>query len=126
MATVDRATSGGPGSTTGTSVPVTVRLAEQNASGVSGNAVLTDLGSGRTQVEITIPGDSGNRPAHIHEGTCANLNPTPRYPLSNVANGASTTEVAASLADLQQGTFAINVHQSPDQANIYVACGDLR
>jgi hypothetical protein len=140
MATVDRATSGGPGATsdgpgtttggpgatTGTSIPMTVQLSEQNASGVSGNAVLTDLGSGRTQVVLTIPGDSGNRPAHIHEGTCANLNPAPRYPLSNVANGTSTTEVAASMADLQQGTFAINVHMSPDQANVYVACGDLR
>jgi len=87
---------------------------------------MTDLGDGRTRVELSFPGDTGNRPAHIHDGTCANLNPAPRYPLSNLANGTSMTEVPVSLAELEQGTFAVNVHMSPEQASIYVACGDLR
>jgi len=150
MATVDRASTGAqgsnpeltPGSNTASAAAAsvgssaaagtltlarrTVPLSEQNASGLNGTATITDLGGGQTRVELSFTGDTGNRPAHIHDGTCANLNPAPRYPLSNVINGTSTTEVPASLAELEQGTFAVNVHMSPEQANIYVACGDLR
>ena len=70
----------------------TVNLATQNNSGVSGTATLTDLGGGRTRVEVTVNGaDAGPQPAHIHEGTCANLNPAPKFPLTSITNGTSTT-----------------------------------
>ena len=31
-----------------------------------------------------------NEPSHIHEGTCANPNPAPAFPLSNVRDEAET------------------------------------
>jgi hypothetical protein len=84
-------------------------------------------------------------PAHIHEGTCDNLNPAPAFPLEDVrlpeAGEAtampmgrmtmvhevetSTTTVPVRLEDLLAAPHAINVHQSADQIEHYIACGEL-
>ncbi len=105
----------------------TVTLAPLNNSGISGSATLTDLGGGRTRVVVNVTGSpaGANHPAHIHDGSC----PTPgavRYPLQNIQNGTSTTEVNASLADLMRGTFAVNLHRSAQEASVYVACGNVQ
>lgn len=106
---------------------ITVTLAAQSNSGVTGTATLTDLGGGRTRVVINVnPAGNTNMPAHIHEGTCANLNPAPKWPLNNVQNGQSTTEVNASLADIRASATAINLHKSPQEASVYVACGNIQ
>lgn len=105
---------------------VTVTLKPQNNSGISGTATLTPVGD-KTQVVISVTGEpaGGSEPAHIHEGTCANLNPAPKYPLANVVNGTSTTTVNASLATLTAGQLAINMHKSAQELTVYVACGDI-
>ncbi len=109
-----------------TARPVVVQLQTQNNSGVAGTATLTDIGDGRTRVEVRVsPGGNQNMPAHIHEGTCANLNPAPRFPLQNVANGMSTSEVSTTIPMLLSGQFAINLHKSPQEASVYVACGNV-
>lgn len=70
----------------------TVNLATQSNSGISGTATLTDMGGDRTRVEVRVNGaGAGPQPAHIHERTCANLNPSPKFPLTAITNGASTT-----------------------------------
>jgi hypothetical protein len=101
-------------------------LHAQNNSGEEGTAVLSGLPDGTTQVEITLSGAAGmDQPAHIHLGSCANLNPVPAYPLNNVVNGTSTTIVKVPLTDLLGGRYAINVHKSAAEVSTYVACGDL-
>lgn len=103
----------------------TVSLAEMNDSGITGTATLTDA-DGMTAVVVTLQNaGSGPQPIHIHPGTCADLDPAPQYPLTSVEGGASETTVEASLSSLQDGTFAINVHKSVEEAEIYVACGDI-
>lgn len=94
-------------------------------------------------------------PAHIHEGTCDNLNPQPLYPLADVqlrtgmnldiaspaaspvaspvATGAgvtlavpaavSVTTVDVSLDALLAAEHAINVHESVENIENYIACG---
>jgi hypothetical protein len=106
--------------------PVTVQLLAQNKSGENGTATLSDL-NGKTRVVIHLMGESatGNQPAHIHPGTCAKLNPVPKYPLNNVVSGASTTVVNASIAKLLSGHYAINVHESVQQIQTYVSCGNI-
>lgn len=104
---------------------VTVRMAAQNKSGESGTAKLTPMGDDKTRVEISLKGAQGTQPAHIHEGTCAKLDPKPKYGLENVVDGKSTTEVPASLKDLQSGRYAINVHKSADDIKTYVSCGNI-
>jgi Cu/Zn superoxide dismutase len=104
---------------------VTVDLAEQNSSGESGTATLTADGE-QTVVVIELTGAPADtpQPAHIHSGTCAELGDVV-YPLTNVEGGASETTVAAPLADLQAAAYAINVHESEEAIQNYVACGDL-
>ncbi|HZO04223.1 MAG TPA: CHRD domain-containing protein [Burkholderiales bacterium] len=107
---------------------VTVRLSEQNKSGESGTAKLTAAGADKTKVEISVKGapKGVSQPAHIHDGTCAKLDPKPKYGLQNVVDGKSTSEVAADLKTLTSGKLAINVHKSAEEVKTYVACGDIK
>ena len=80
----------------------------------------------KTEVNLFIkPGAAGvAQPVHIHEGAC----PVPgavKFPLTNVVDGKSKTVVDVSLASLQAGTYAINVHLSAAEAAKYVACGNV-
>ena len=108
---------------------VTVNLGEQNGSGESGTARLTAVGD-RTKVVLDLRNPSAmmaseTQPAHIHKGSCAKLDPTPAYPLTDVQDGKSTSTVAVKLDDLRSGAFAINVHKSATELESYVACGDV-
>jgi len=104
---------------------VYVMLSQQNGSGESGTARLTPLGN-RTRVALELTGAvAPKQPAHIHEGTCEKLGPRPKYGLSDVTSGMSTTTVDAKLTALRRGSFAINVHQSVDATGTYVACGEI-
>jgi len=107
--------------------PVTVNLSPQNASGESGTATLTPQGD-KTQVVIKLTGaPSGTQqPAHIHDGTCATLDPKPRIPLQNVVGGNSTTTLDMKLGDIVSKGGAINVHKSGADVKTYVACGDVK
>ena len=101
-------------------------IAAQNASGELGTVTLTALGQ-KTRVVVAIanaPTDVA-QPIHIHPGSCAKLDPKPKYPLTNVLDGLSTTLVDVPLAQLVAGGFAVNVHKSTADISKYVACGDL-
>jgi hypothetical protein len=102
-----------------------VTLRAQNNSGLTGRVTLTDAGS-QTMVQLTLTGSDEAHPAHIHDGTCANLDPTPLYPLANVQGGMSSTTVPAALTELPSSPKAINVHRSASEMQTYVACGDIR
>ena len=104
--------------------PVTVQLGEQNKSGETGTVTLTPQGS-KTQVVLQMKGAPADaQPAHIHDGTCASLDPKPRIPLQNVVNGKSTTTLDMPMAEVKKG--AVNVHKSASDLKTYVACGDLK
>jgi hypothetical protein len=106
--------------------PRTFQLETLNDSGVTGTAVLTDLGDGSTRVVIDVePASHLNMPAHIHPGTCVELVPQPLYPLESVVDGASETVVARSLSELLAGDLALNLHVSFDDMGTYAACVDL-
>lgn len=105
---------------------LTITIHEQNGSGESGTATLTQTGAD-VKVMISLKGAPATtpQPAHIHDGTCANLKGV-AYPLSNVVAGASTTTVKGITIDkLLGGTYAINVHESAANLGKYVACGDI-
>src|SRR5437016_3417406 len=94
--------------------PTTVTLNEQNGSGETGTATLTDLGNGMVRVDVAVNGEpaGASQPMHIHKGTCANLDPNPAYPLKNLENGTSSTQVTTTLQALMASPFAINGHKS--------------
>jgi hypothetical protein len=106
--------------------PRTIALATLNDSGVTGAVTFTDLG-GRTRVEVAVePAGNADMPAHIHPGTCADLTPQPKFPLENVRNGRSTTDVPAAVDELFAGNLAVNIHKSNDDLKTYTACVDIR
>jgi CHRD domain-containing protein len=105
---------------------LTINLHEQNGSGENGTATLTQMGAD-VKVVIALKGAPATtpQPAHIHDGTCADLKGVV-YPLSNVVNGASTTTVPNVTIDkLLAGKYAINVHESAANLGKYVSCGDI-
>jgi hypothetical protein len=79
------------------------------------------------------------RPAHIHAGTCDTLDPNPLFPLTAVGAPAGTasgstdatqveisfTTVPVDLATLLASDNAINVHLSAEDADVYIACGEI-
>src|SRR5437016_2008956 len=106
---------------------ITLTLREQNGSGISGTATLTEMDN--NQVKVTLKLDkagAGPQPAHIHPGTCAQLDPKPQWPLKDVVNGASETVLTnVKLTDITDGKHAINVHKSAAEIQTYVACGNI-
>jgi len=103
----------------------TLQMTAQNNSGISGTATLTENG-GRTRVELKVTGAGpGPEPAHIHPGSCSQLDPTPTFTLQPVTNGASTTDVDTTIAMLTQSPHAVHMHKSVDELSVYVACADI-
>ena len=103
---------------------------ELNGSGVHGTAVLTAQGD-KTLVVMDVTGVAGNHPDHIHRSTCADPEPNPLYPLTDVVlskadpNGHSETVVDVPLAELLADPYLILIHKSKDEIGVYVACGDI-
>lgn len=115
-----------PASPAASALKVTIDLAEQNQSSMSGTAVLTEK-DGKTVVSIFMAGltTPNPQPAHIHMGSCPNVG-TVVYPLTNVVGGKSETTLNVTLAKLaSQQPLGINVHKSIPESSVYVACGNL-
>lgn len=101
-------------------------LTAQNGSGQDGTVTLLGKADDTTIVRVRVsnPGDAPE-PAHIHVGPCDKLNPAPKYPLTPLVNGTSTTTVNQPMSALVGHDFAVNVHKSAKEASVYVACGNL-
>lgn len=107
--------------------PMTIVLNEQNGSGETGAAMLTDLGNGMVRVDVTVSGEpaGASQPMHIHKGTCANLDSAPAFPLNNLENGTSSTEITTTMQALLASPYALNGHKSAQELPAYVFCGDI-
>jgi hypothetical protein len=116
-------------------------------------AILLALGFGFGATQAQDAADAVvTRPAHIHVGTCAELDPNPIAPLRDVApvgynveDGAydddqapevrgaldaptvlySESEGDVSWDDVLGTSHAINVHESNENIQTYIACGDI-
>ncbi len=112
-------------STSAATNTLTVNLKAQNGSGENGTATLTQTPDGVTVV-VSIPnGPAGPQPAHIHDGTCAQLGGV-AYPLTSVVSGNATSTVKGATIDkLLAGKYAINVHKSTSDLGTYVSCGEI-
>jgi hypothetical protein len=108
-------------------VPTQFRLSPQNGSGERATATLLQ-GADSVIVRVRTSGQGADpQPIHIHKGTCATLDPKPAFPLTTLQNGISETHVKGiTLAQLESGAYAINVHKSVKEVATYVACGDLK
>lgn len=103
---------------------IDVDMQPQGGSNMTGKATLSGDGD-TTDVTLDLENAAGPHPAHIHQGTCADLNPAPKFPLTDVIDGESKTTVDVAIADIRAAPHAINVHLSADDIGQYVACADL-
>jgi hypothetical protein len=117
-----------PGTEVGPKEPkvATYPITALGGSGQHGTVTLKNVGANQTQVTITITGEPlpAQEPAHIHTGAC----PTPgavKWPLNNVVHGSSITTINAAFSEVNQGGFAVNIHQSPTNIASYKACGNI-
>ena len=95
--------------------PHTLNLTAVNNSGFTGTAALTDIGSGKVKVTLTLNGPSGgeikDHDAHFHSGTCAAPGPIVHELTDVRADGtASDTEITASMTALMDGNHIVQVH----------------
>ncbi|MBV8284045.1 MAG: hypothetical protein JO349_10090 [Candidatus Eremiobacteraeota bacterium] len=106
---------------------MTINMGAQNGSKQDGQAFLNDTSAGlKVKIQLKNEPAGASEPAHIHEGTCAKINPAPWKPLSNVVNNLSVTTIAGlTIAQLKKAHYAINVHESAANLKRYVSCGDV-
>lgn len=103
-----------------------IKLYAQNRPGETGEATLVQIDGGVRIVVKMSGGQNGSQPIHIHMGTCANLDPVPKYALTNIAHGSSTTTIAGiTLGDLLKGNYVIDFHESSADITRYVACAAI-
>jgi CHRD domain len=113
-------------SAVGATNEVKIAMQAQNGSGEEGSATLTQDGADVKVVISLKNAPATAQPAHIHDGTCADLKGVV-HPLTNVVSGSSTTVVKGVTIDsLLKGTFAINVHESASNLGKYVSCGNIK
>lgn len=94
-------------------------------------ALLGAFGSGMTAQDVV----DAPHPSHVHQGSCADLNPDVAYPLSDIEPvgpdaelgdvEVGVTSLDITLDELLAEPFAINVHESAENASNYIACGDI-
>ena len=100
-----------------------LELQTQNDSGVTGTVTLTSVGEARTLVEVAVvPNGHPDMPIHVHPGTCADPVPQPMFPLENVLDGVSRTEIPISLTALRAEEVSVNLHHSNAEMQTSVAC----
>ena len=93
--------------------------------------------AGRAQTPVADTG-AESHPAHIHSGSCDQLGDVVvplndvTYPAGEHVGAESAHAVKTSinvvdmpLQELIDGDYAINVHKSADEIDVYIACGDI-
>jgi hypothetical protein len=105
---------------------IRIKIGPENGSGVSGAAVLTDLGD-QTQVVIAVTGEptAGSEPASIHRGQCGGQMLSTQYTLKNVEGGTSTTIIPVTLGDIETSNYAIALYESAANSLNLVGCSTI-
>ncbi len=106
---------------------LTYNFIAQNNSGEAGTVTFSEASKDTTSVVVSLNSASKDvsQPAHIHIGSCKALG-IPSHTLTNLVNGKSVTVLNVSYENLwKEVPFAVNVHKSSAEVNIYTACADV-
>ena len=104
-----------------------IRLNEENNSGQSGWAALSEKGSDLEVILWITSGTLDTDLVHIHSGQCGPTLGGVVHSLTNFSSGAGTSTTllpGVSLDGLLTGDFAINSHSTAD-ASVYTTCGNI-
>jgi hypothetical protein len=120
-------------------VPRTFGRSSRVAAVIALAALTLVVPAGRAQTPVSEADTTGEtHPAHIHSGSCDQLGDVV-VPLNDVTSPAgehvgsesahavktSMNVVDMPLQELIDGDYAINVHKSADEIDVYIACGDI-
>lgn len=99
----------------------------ENNSKETGTVFVTPLTITKTQILIVVTGEpaQSTQPAHIHHGSCGQMSSAPAFALNPVINGRSKTTIPDSIGDVLSGNYVVNIHQSANNADVFVACAEL-
>jgi Cu/Zn superoxide dismutase len=101
-------------------------LHPQNHSGETAEVTMAESDGNVVVTVATTNAPDAAQPIHIHKGTCDTLDPKPTYPLTTLQGGKSVTTLKGmTLASLETGDFAINIHHSTSDVPTYYACGNI-
>ncbi|HYI25786.1 MAG TPA: hypothetical protein VD767_10280 [Thermomicrobiales bacterium] len=104
---------------------IELEFTELNDSGVTGGATLFEDGD-QTIVELDLDGTGEDHPAHIHEGTCDDIEPQPAFNLQNIGeDGESISLVDAPLQELIDGDYVIDLHRAPNELGTLIVCAGI-
>ncbi len=113
-------------------IPLDIVIAPNAGSEIEGEAGVRELDETRTGVTIEIRGAASNAmlPWHVHEGVCGSVRPivgdvSAYPPLSAGLDGTASAEVVIDVPLDPAADYHINVHESPSELDVIVACGDL-
>ena len=126
------ATQRGAGGDGGDGNSWTAAIRAVGGSGHSGSATAAPMDGG-THVTVNLLGGSGGgaHPWHVHEGVCESNGPivgaASAYPvLQPDASGNATASAHLNVPLDPDGSYYVNVHQSANQLDVIVGCGELR
>jgi hypothetical protein len=102
-------------------------LVSQSGSGETGTVTIAPAPGGGSLVTVTTVGQGADpQPVHVHKGQCVLIDPKPTYPLATLQNGKSVTTLKeVTPAQLESGQWAVNVHKSTTEGNVWVACANI-
>ena len=107
-------------------------LSPRNNSGISGDAGAQSA-LAATGVTISIRGAAagGQHPWHIHRGTCSAggsvVGEASAYPVLTPGQDGTARAAATIGVPLSENeSYHVNVHRSPQEMGVIVACGQLR
>lgn len=109
--------------TTGGGEEVTVDLEEVEASGVSGEATLSEDTAGAVTVAISLDDAAFVGEANIHAGTCDDFEEVAEYTVGAIAAGELEEDVDVSMDDLDASDYVIVITDAA--GGDPVACGAI-
>ena len=107
-------------------------LSARNNSGISGDAgAQSALAATGATISIRGATPGGQHPWHIHRGTCSTsgavVGAAAAYPVLTAGQDGTARAAATIGVPLNENeSYHVNVHRSPQELGVIVACGELR
>jgi len=107
-------------------------LGSRSSSRITGEAGLQSaVAASGARISIKGAAAGAEHPWHVHTGSCGSgggiVGSASAYPVLKVGDGGEASAVATlGIALDENSKYHVNVHRSPTEMNVIVACGELK